>query len=382
MNSNKRILLFASNSYAGMGPYVVSIVNSFKPEDNVFFFLVENSANYFRQNVKPDLLSKCHIELYRATRIKNLAELIFNSGYPYSKRVIDYVKSHNIEMIHCLTAPHDYRLIRKLINEDCKILYTVHDLEPHEADKAFYKVWWQNVLYRRIFRCMDISPAFITNGRHQFNVLKERYPDRQIFFGKFPTLITDKVANGMIEPPELKDVNDYILFFGRIEAYKGVELLIEAYLKSSIRNKCKLVIAGKGEINATVNDSQIILINRYIDDEEVASLYRNAAIVAYPYISATQSGVLSVASYFKKPMIVSDVPFFLEIIGDSGCAKRFQKGNVDSLANALNFFDFDKIAFMSKVSEELYNSLYASSTLREELMGIYDEVCNSITDRR
>lgn len=377
MNSNKRILLFASNSYAGMGPYVVSIVNSFKPEDNVFFFLVENSANYFRQNVKPDLLSKCHIELYRATRIKNLAELIFNPGYPYSKRILDYAKSHNIGLVHCLTSPQDNRLITKFIAAKCKILFTVHDLEPHNADKAFYKVWRQNALYRRINRCMNASQAFITNGRHQFNVLKERYPDRQVFFGKFPTLITDKVANGMIEPPELKDVKDYILFFGRIEAYKGVELLIDAYLKSSIRNKCKLVIAGKGEINAAVNDSQIILINRYIDDVEVASLYRNAAIVAYPYISATQSGVLSVASYFKKPMIVADVPFFLETIGESRCARVFKKGNVCSLVNTLNSFDFDELASMSEASEKLYKNLYASSILREELMGIYEELSNN-----
>lgn len=221
---------------------------------------------------------------------------------------------------------------------------------------------------------MDKSPAFITNGRHQFEVLKEKYPDRQVFFGKFPTLITDKIANGRIEPPELKGVKDYILFFGRIEAYKGVELLIEAYLKSSIRNKCKLVIAGKGKINATVNDSEIILINRYIDDEEVASLYINAAIVAYPYISATQSGVLSMASYFKKPMIVSDVPFFLQTVGDSGCANIFQKENVDSLANTLNSFDFDEMASMSKASEELYANLYASASLRNELMAIYDEL--------
>ena len=323
MIRNKDILLFASNSYAGMGPYVVSIVNSFEPDDNVFFFLVENSEGYFKNNVKPELLRKCHIESGYSSKLKSLADLVFNLGYPYSKRLIDYINSNDINTIHCLTAPHDFKLIKQLLAANIKVLYTVHDLEPHEANKAFYKVWRQNILYRRIYKCMDIVPAFITNGRNQFHTLRGRYQNKLTFFGKFPTLITHKIADGKIEPPELKGEKDYILFFGRMEEYKGVELLVEAYLKSSIRKKCKLVIAGKGEINTETNHPDIICINRYIDDDEVAPLYQNAALVVYPYISATQSGVLSVASYFKKPMIVSDVPFFIETIVDSICCKLF-----------------------------------------------------------
>ena len=57
----------------------------------------------------------------------------------------------------------------------------------------------------------------------------------------------------------------------------------------------------------------IVLINRFVDDKEVRDLFSKAAVVVYPYISATQSGVISIASYFKKPIVLSDVPYFKEV---------------------------------------------------------------------
>ena len=50
---------------------------------------------------------------------------------------------------------------------------------------------------------------------------------------------------------------------------------------------------------------------RFIKDSEVRDLFSRAAVVVYPYISATQSGVTSIASYFDKPMVLSDLPFWL-----------------------------------------------------------------------
>ena len=44
------------------------------------------------------------------------------------------------------------------------------------------------------------------------------------------------------------------------------------------------------------------MINRYIKDSEVAYLYQHAQCVVYPYISATQSGVLSLAFYYQTPV--------------------------------------------------------------------------------
>ena len=57
----------------------------------------------------------------------------------------------------------------------------------------------------------------------------------------------------------------------------------------------------------------MIVINRFVDDKELADLFQKAAVVVYPYISATQSGVISIASFFKKPIVLSDVDYFKEV---------------------------------------------------------------------
>lgn len=74
-----------------------------------------------------------------------------------------------------------------------------------------------------------------------------------------------------------------------------------------------------------VGEINVIMINRYIKDTEIRYMYEQAACVVYPYISATQSGVLSLAFYFRTPTLTSDVPFFVVLLNRQGqvcCSKR------------------------------------------------------------
>ena len=103
---------------------------------------------------------------------------------------------------------------------------------------------------------------------------------------------------------------EYMLFFGRIVPYKGVDNLIEAYLQSDERRRgVKLVIAGKGEIKHDKSrlTKDIIFINKYIDNNELANLIRHCQYVVLPYISATQSGCVMSAYAFNKPIIATKV---------------------------------------------------------------------------
>ena len=93
------------------------------------------------------------------------------------------------------------------------------------------------------------------------------------------------------------NVKEYILFFGTVDKYKGVDLLVDAYCNLTCKS-LKLVIAGRGFDIETHNEN-IIRINRFIEDEEVAYLFKKAKFIVYPYRSATMSGVLSLAYYFK-----------------------------------------------------------------------------------
>ena len=372
--NNARVLLIADTSYAGMGPYVASIVNSFEPSDNTLFFLVESSDKYYSHNIRKDLLHKVTIVQAEApTKIKTLKNLIIDRGWRYSNLIKKLCLDYDVKIIHSLTSLTDARLSMFLSNK-YKFLYTVHDFRPHEQNKVFYKEWRMNIIYKRIFNCINFSRLLLTNSKAQLNELRKQYPNKESFYAPFPSLITENIIKGNKNIAELSDIKNYILFFGRIEAYKGIELLSRAFLKSDLPGKTKLVIAGKGEYKGIITED-IILINRYIDDSEVANLYKNAAVIVYPYISATQSGVLSVAAYFGKPMIVSDVPFFLEELG-MDYPLTFHMNDSDALSELLsNFYRISNRVMYSAISREVYEKKYSKSTISNYLNDIYRIIC-------
>lgn len=123
------------------------------------------------------------------------------------------------------------------------------------------------------------------------------------------------------KPQEIPQIDNYYLFFGRIDKYKGIADLCEAYvaLPDEFKLTHKLVIAGNGilsdkEKELINQDNNIILLNRFIEDGEMVWLYQNANTVVLPYIEASQSGVLPIAYYYNKPVIVSNQQGLLENI--------------------------------------------------------------------
>ena len=117
------------------------------------------------------------------------------------------------------------------------------------------------------------------------------------------------------------DKNKFILFFGRISYYKGIDIFIK-----SIKNVLKIypdeifVIAGKGE-NIEINEliksnynKNIIVIDKYLEVEELANLIQESKFIVCPYREATQSGVLMTAKSMGKLVIASNVGAFPEYI--------------------------------------------------------------------
>jgi len=141
----------------------------------------------------------------------------------------------------------------------------------------------------------------------------------------------------------------YLLFFGFIRAYKGLDLLIDAFSDQRLRNKkIKLIVAGefyeddkpyKEQIKKYNLESEIIFFDHFIKDSDIPLFFGLADIVVQPYKTATQSGVTQIAYYFEKPMLVTDVGGLSEIVTDGKCG-YVVKPEPEYITDAIvDFFD-------------------------------------------
>ena len=106
-------------------------------------------------------------------------------------------------------------------------------------------------------------------------------------------------------------IKSRIGFFGRIEPYKGLDLLVDAFEQSKTQG-LKLLIAGSGAIEASLleriqKNKDIELINRYIDDNEFQPLLDSVDFAVLPYIRASQSGVIPMCFAYGKTVIATNV---------------------------------------------------------------------------
>jgi glycosyltransferase involved in cell wall biosynthesis len=145
-------------------------------------------------------------------------------------------------------------------------------------------------------------------------------------YDNYGTLVSREEA---LKKLSLDGEYSYLLFFGFIRAYKGLDLLLEAFSDKRLRNrKLKLIVAGefyesdmpyKEIIRKNDIGSEVLIYDRFIKEEEVASLFSAADLVVQPYRSATQSGVTQIAYHFEKPMLVTNVGGLSEIVPDGKC---------------------------------------------------------------
>jgi glycosyltransferase involved in cell wall biosynthesis len=126
----------------------------------------------------------------------------------------------------------------------------------------------------------------------------------------------------------------YLLFVGRIRKYKGVENLIAAFARLD-RKDIELIIAGEGKLQVE-NDSNIRVINRWLEENEIASLIKGAEVVVFPYFEASQSGILPYCVGENKKVVITPLPGLLEQTSTYKNAFVSRDFEVDELIQALN----------------------------------------------
>jgi glycosyltransferase involved in cell wall biosynthesis len=208
------------------------------------------------------------------------------------------------------------RFVRR--NQHTKIVGLTDNVIPHE--KRFGDKMFANYFIQSCDAYMVMSRSVEKDLRQFTNSQRIKYIEHPIY-----DTYGEKVSRSLaLSTLQLSDKKRYILFFGFIRAYKGLDLLLEAMSIEKVRQTgVQLIVAGEFYEDATIYQSiisekkmgeSVILHTDYIPTDKVKYYFGAADLIVQPYKTATQSGISLVAYHFEKPMVVSNVGGLPEIV--------------------------------------------------------------------
>lgn len=233
--------------------------------------------------------------------IVNNPDNSFRSCYKLAKEIKRNIKKENYDIIHSPTdCKTSFFLIPTIIRFK-NTLFTVHDPFPHQRFSKLRKFLSYDIMFLSYKNLLFLSDSLVSRFVEKY---KGKY--KKIYFSRL------SVYDFLLSyPPNLNQYGNYILFFGRIDEYKGVDLLLAAYPQTSAyKQGIKLIVAGKISDGYTLDinvDNKIVSLNRYIPNEELANLINHSLFIVLPYRSATQSGCVFSSFAFNKPILATKV---------------------------------------------------------------------------
>ena len=233
------------------------------------------------------------------------------------------------------------RIARK--NGHTRVVSILDNIIPHEhrpGDRLFGKYFTRSV---DGFIAMSDS---VLEDLGQFDTVKPRIFCRHPLYDNFGAKVSRQESLKFLG---LDDSRRYMLFFGLIRDYKGLDLLLKAYADSRFRKmNVRLIVAGEFysgsdkyfEMEKELGlEGMVVWKSDFVPDSEVRYCFGAADIIVQPYKSATQSGVTQIAYHFEKPMLVTDVGGLAETAPD-GKVGYVVKPEPDRIAEALvDFFE-------------------------------------------
>ncbi len=235
------------------------------------------------------------------------------------------------------------------------MVLTVHDVTTHPGEDSQEPPRRASV--RQFLR--QRASAVILHGEW----LRQRYldvthfDDRKVF--SIPHGCYTVFKHGI--DTSITDVGRSVLFFGRINRYKGLgDLLQAAKVVAPQVPDFRLVIAGRGgdlenHRQEIASRAYCTLHEGYLSNQDVARIFQQSSIVVLPYIEGSQSGVVRIAYVFGKPVIVTEVGSIPEAVRDGVTGRVVQPGDIDALAAAMIEILTDDVKRheMSKASAEM-----------------------------
>ena len=265
-----------------------------------------------------------------------------------------------------------------------KICLTIHDVKSF-SNKSQFSLYSKLIYF--------FADKIITHNKFSADEIISNYSFLEnkiqiIPHGNYiPFIEIEKDKNFARQKIGINENKFVLLFFGMIKSVKGLDVLLKAMPEIIKNNKeVILLIAGKpwrddfSKYEEIIKDLKIEkyckLDIKFIDHKDVSLYYASSDIVVLPYRRIYQSGVLMMSLCYKKPVIVSDLPSFKEIIVDQETGVFFSSDDSVSLAQAVSklMSDNDLVELVRKNAYNLMEQKFSWQRIGKLTNDAYNKI--------
>lgn len=267
-----------------------------------------------------------------------------------------------------------------------KIVYTAHNIFPHDSKKYDYLLNY--ILYKSVNKIIIHSETTKINLLKHFKLPASKL--QVIPHGNFDIYINSHPISRTKARQKfnLRENDKVLLFFGQIRQYKGIDLLIEAFrIVLETEENVFLIIAG-GTVSQESTDEYMQLINtvekrnniivnfNFIPKEEVEFYFKAADFVVMPYKRIDHSGVVHLAYSFNKPIIATNVGDFPEVITENKTGYLVNSQDPEDFANKIIYAikNISLIDEMSRNISELNKTHFSWTEIAKKTKKLYESI--------
>ena len=247
-----------------------------------------------------DTYTDLRTAIYSTFRIRSAREKFWN-----------YLEDQHIDVILC-TMSHlwNFPVLWRHDRGNKRYVFVLHDAVPHPGDDVPMRRW----LLRKEIACAD---GIVTLSRHVLQTVVDEcaYPDARVWV--IPHGVFKYAPTAERPTTRFRSDRFRLLFFGRVLAYKGLDILLQAYL--ILKEECPQVtlrIVGAGDLEpyrALLGQAVGVDVeNRWIGESEIGDIFSDADLLVVPYREASQSGVIPTAYASGLPVVVTPVGGLIE----------------------------------------------------------------------
>lgn len=242
--------------------------------------------------------------------------------------------------------------IAKLINTKIKVFAITDNIVPHE--KRFGDAILTKYFVSKCTAFLALSSS-VLDDLSKFTKTNNKIFIPHPIYDSFGKIVEKEIAKSKLG---LDIDGKYLLFFGFVRKYKGLDIMLEVMSDKRIQDLgIKLIIAGEfyenqKEYVAKIQDLNIsdyvILKNNFIPESEVKNYFCASDLITQTYRTATQSGVTQIAYHFERPMLVTNVGGLAEIVPHNKVGYVCDINKSEIVDCILDFYNNDREVEFSK----------------------------------